>query len=87
MIAFNNNQESDKLKLHKGLKKLLDEILQLDSKKFSIDFEPSEYNDINISDITQIIYDTLYQQNKQTMSLLITKNKNNSLNLIVDIIE
>ena len=89
MIAFNNNQEPNEDKIHKGLKKLLDEVLGLSSSSspLSINFEPEEYNNINISDITQNIYDKLYQQNKQSMSLLITKNKNNSLNCIIDIIE
>lgn len=89
MIAFNNNQEPHEDKIHKGLSNLLNEILGLtpDSTPLSINFEPEEYSNVNISDITQIIYDNLYQQHNTAISLLITKNKNNSLNLTVDIIE
>lgn len=89
MIAFNNNQEPNEDQIHKGLNNLLNEILGLtpDSTPLSINFEPEEYSNVNISDITQIIYDNLYQQHNTAISLLITKNKNNSLNLTVDIIE
>ena len=86
MIAFNNNENSPEDKIFKNLKKLLDEVSGLDSSDL-ISFKPQEYDEVNISDITQIIYDTLYQQNNIAISLLITKNDNNSLNLVVDAIE
>lgn len=86
MIAFNNNENSPEDKILNNLKKLLDEVSGLDSSDL-IGFKPQEYDEVNISDITQIIYDTLYQQNNIAISLLITKNDNNSLNLVVDTIE
>lgn len=86
MIAFRKDENSPEDKILKNLQKLLDEVSGLDSSDL-IGFKPQEYDEVNISDITQIIYDTLYQQNNIAISLLITKNDNNSLNLVVDTIE
>jgi len=86
MIAFNNNEDPTEDKILKNLQKLLDEVSGLDSSQL-LDFTPEEHDNVNISDITQIIYDTLYQQSNTAISLLITKNDNNSLNLIIDTIE
>lgn len=86
MIAFRKDENSPEDKILKNLQKLLDEVSGLDSSDL-ISFKPQEYDEVNISDITQIIYDTLYQQNNIAISLLITKNDNNSLNLVVDTIE
>lgn len=86
MIAFRNNENSDEDKIIQNLQKILNDINELDSSHL-ISFKPEEYDNVNISDITQIIYDTFYQKNNQAISLLITKNKNNSLNLVIDTIE
>jgi len=86
MIAFNNNEDPTEDKILKNLQKLLDEVSGLDSSQL-LDFTPEEHDNVNISDITQMIYDTLYQQSNTAISLLITKNDNNSLNLIIDTIE
>lgn len=85
MIAF-RNESSDEDKIMQNLQKLFDELGDLESSDL-IGFKPQEYDEVNISDITQMIYETLYQQNNTAISLLITKNKNNSLNLVVDTIE
>jgi len=86
MIAFRKDENSEEDKVMQGLQKLLKEIGNLDTSDI-IGFKPEEYDNVNISDITQTIYDTLYQQNNTAISLLITKNKNNSLNLVIDTIE
>lgn len=85
MIAF-RNESSDEDKIMQNLQKLFDELGDLESSDL-IGFKPQEYDEVNISDITQMIYETLYQQNNTAISLLITKNDNNSLNLVVDTIE
>jgi len=86
MIAFRKDENSDEDKILKSLQKLLKEVSDLDPSNL-IDFQEKEYKEVNISDITQTIYDSLYQENNTAISLLITKNKNNSLNLIIDVIE
>ena len=86
MIAFRKDENSDEDKILKSLQKLLKEVSDLDPSDL-IDFQEKEYKEVNISDITQTIYDSLYQENNTAISLLITKNKNNSLNLIIDVIE
>ena len=86
MIAFKKDEDSREDKIMQGLQKLFQEISDLDTSDI-IGFKPEEYDDVNISDITQVIYDTLYQKNNTAISLLITKNDNNSLNLVIDTIE
>ena len=86
MIAFRKDENSDEDKIMQGLQKLFKEISDLDTSDI-IGFKPEEYDNVNISDITQVIYDTLYQKNNTAISLLITKNDNNSLNLVIDTIE
>jgi uncharacterized protein YfkK (UPF0435 family) len=86
MIAFRKDEDSEEDKIMQGLQKLFEEISNLDTSDI-IGFKPEEYDNVNISDITQVIYDTLYQKNNTAISLLITKNDNNSLNLVIDTIE
>lgn len=86
MIAFRKDEDSEEDKIIQGLQKLFEEISDLDTSDI-IGFKPEEYDNVNISDITQVIYDTLYQKNNTAISLLITKNENNSLNLVIDTIE
>ena len=85
MITF-NNEENPQDEVVKNLKKLLDELSHLDFSDHD-HLNPEQYDNVNISDITQIIYDKIYQQNSTAISLLITKNENNSLELTLDIIE
>lgn len=86
MIAFRKDEDYEEDKIMQGLQKLFKEISDLDTSDI-IGFKPEEYDNVNISDITQVIYDTLYQKNNTAISLLITKNDNNSLNLVIDTIE
>jgi len=86
MIAFRKDDNSDEDQVIKGLQKLLNEVSNLESSAL-LEFHPEEYDNVNISDITQIIYDKLFQDNNTAVSLLITKSDNNSLNLVIDMIE
>jgi len=86
MIAFRKDEDSHEDKITKGLQKLFEEIDNLDTSNLIV-IKPEEYDGVSISDITQFIYDTLYQQNYSALSLLITKNENNSLNLVIDTME
>ena len=86
MIAFRKDDNSDEDQVIKGLQKLLNEVSNLESSAL-LDFHPEEHDNVNISDITQIIYDKLFQDNNTAVSLLITKSDNNSLNLVIDMIE
>jgi len=86
MIAFKKDDNSDENQVIKGLQKLLNNLDDLESSVL-LEFHPEEYDNVNISDITQIIYDKLFQDNNIAISLLITKSDNNSLNLVIDMIE
>lgn len=41
----------------------------------------------SISDVVQIIYSTLYQDNKESISITIDKRSNNSIDLIIENVE
>jgi hypothetical protein len=86
MIAFRENDNSDEIQVIKNLQKLLNKLDNLESSML-LEFCPEEYDNINISDITQIIYEKLFQDNSTVISLLITKSDNNSLNLVIDMME
>ena len=43
--------------------------------------------EVNISDVIQIIYSTLYQDNKKSISITVDKRPNNSIDLIIENVE
>lgn len=86
MIAFNNNQNNND-KIAKGLKKLMDAIDNADISDLIEDINPEEYQNTNLTIINDLIYKNLFQENKTVISLMITKNKNNSLDCLIDVIE
>ena len=86
MISFRNNSNSnkpDKNSLEAKLQKLLDIIHN----------EPEYYNgsyheNVDITEIIQVIYDTLYNHpDNKSLHLIIDKKSNNSLDLTIDKIE
>ena len=84
MIAFNNNEpKKGKVSmsdLAANIQELLD-IIYENPKYYSGSF----HENVDISEIIQIIYDTLYN-NKENSSLhlIIDKKSNNSLDLTID---
>jgi len=80
MIAFNNSEHSSEDKILQNLEKLFDELSSLNPNL-------SEHNNITPSDIKNILEDVLYKQNKTELSLLISKNADNTLNILLDILD
>ena len=80
MIAFNNSEHSSEDKILQNLEKLFNELSSLNSNL-------SEHNNISPSDIKNILEDVLYKQNKTELSLLISKNTDNTLNILLDILD
>ena len=84
MIAFrkdygSNNEKSEDLT--EKLQQILNIVYEKDKN-----YPGSLHEQSNISDLIDIVYDTLYKKNKDTIQLIINKNKNNSLDIIIDTI-
>jgi hypothetical protein len=84
LIAFNKDSNfGDDLadKLQNLLDALSDETFDLDIS------DPKEYNNVNISELIDILYKYFYQDNASLATLIITKNPNETLNVAIDHIE
>lgn len=84
MIAFNKDSNFDD-DLADKLQNLLD---ALSDETFDLDIsDPKEYNNVNISELIDILYKYFYQDNANLATLIITKNPNETLNVAIDHIE
>jgi len=84
MISFRDEENRKKRNsLTENLQKLLDIINE------NPEYYPGSFHeDVDISEIIQIIYDVLYNnKNNTSLHLIIDKNPNNSLDLTIDKIE
>lgn len=84
MISFRDEENRKKRNsLTENLQKLLDIIHE------NPEYYPGSFHeDVDISEIIQIIYDVLYNnKNNTSLHLIIDKNPNNSLDLTIDKIE
>ena len=84
MIAFRKDYGSNNEK-SKDLVEKLQQILDIVYEKEK-NYPGSLHEQSNISDLIDIVYDTLYKKNKDTIQLIVHKNKNNSLDVIIDTI-
>jgi len=84
LIAFNKDSNFDD-DLADKLQNLLD---ALSDETFDLDIsDPKEYNNVNISELIDILYKYFYQDNANLATLIITKNPNETLNVAIDHIE
>jgi len=75
MIAFREGQDPNKKeKLLNNLEKILNKIYK------NIDETPT-FEEVNLSDLLEIVYYNLYMQDNNYMNISIKKDKNNSLKL------
>ena len=84
MIAFRKDYGSNNEK-SEDLTEKLQQILNIVYEKEK-NYPGSLHEQSNISDLIDFVYDTLYKKNKDTIQLIINKNKNNSLDIIIDTI-
>jgi hypothetical protein len=80
MIAFRKDQDPDKSE------KLLDKLEKILSKIYE-DFDNDEiptFEEVNLSDLLEIVYYNLYIQDNNYMNISIKKDKNNSLKLKIE---
>lgn len=75
MIAFKDSFNSNKKSnfTNKYVQELIDAI-----------YGTEEYKCVNIQEILDIIYKKMYKDNKQAIQIMILKNPNNSLDVVVD---
>jgi hypothetical protein len=87
MIAFRKgfDPDDDHKKIDESLKKLLEALSEVDEDLPYLD--PKEYFNVDIPEIINIIYNSLYKEKNSLLNLIITKDENNSLNLLIDKME
>ena len=83
MIAFNKNQSNED-KLNKAFQKLMKAVNEVEPESLLDDIEPSTYLDTNLSEIVDVMYQSLFIDNKTSINLFITKNPDNSLDLTIE---
>ena len=84
MIAFRDNTpERKKHKSLEGIKDGLQELLDIiynNPEHHSGSF----HEESNISDVIDIVYKVLYEENNNSLHLIIDKKSNNSFNITID---
>lgn len=84
MIAFKDSFESEEDKIKKALKNLMKAVEEVDTDPLLEEVEPSTYLDTDLSEIIDILYQSLFTDNNSAVNLIITKNINNSLDLTIE---
>lgn len=88
MIAFNKDEnESPEDDLNDKLAELINKIYEeniLDDIISEDMFGDFYYKSINLVEINNIIYKSLFQENAESIDLTILKNPNNSMDLIIN---
>ena len=92
MICFNKNSPhpEDDGEFYKKLQQALDEIYfdqKLEEAELNIAENSEIIEDGNISNLIEVVYDKFYNENSQCLGIVIEKNKNGSLKIIIDEIE
>jgi hypothetical protein len=84
MIAFKDSFESEEDKIKKALKNLMKAVEEVGTDPLLEEVEPSTYLDTDLSEIIDILYQSLFTDNNSAVNLIITKNINNSLDLTIE---
>jgi len=84
MIAFKDSFESEEDKIKKALKNLMKAVEEVGTDPLLEEAEPSTYLDTDLSEIIDILYQSLFTDNNSAVNLIITKNINNSLDLTIE---
>ncbi len=84
MIAFKDSFESEEDKIKKALKNLMKAVEEVGTDPLLEEVEPSTYLDTDLSEIIDILYQSLFTDNNSAVNLIVTKNVNNSLDLTIE---
>ena len=82
MIAFNRN-DGDEDKIEKAAEKLQKILEQIYFASFD-DIDQDEYEQTNLSELLSLVYQSLFVDHHELITLSIKKNKNNSLSLKIE---
>tara|TARA_Y100000361_G_C11161538_1_gene347718 strand:- start:3057 stop:3317 length:261 start_codon:yes stop_codon:yes gene_type:complete len=86
MIAFRDEGSESKTSSEESIKDALQKLLDIiyDDPEY---YPGSFHEDLNISDVIDLIYKILYADNNKSLHLIIDKKSNNSIDITVDKIE
>ena len=75
MIAFKDNFESEENKIEKALKNLMKAVEEVDTQSLLDEVNSSTHLDTNLSEIIDLLYQSLFVDNNNSVSLFVTKIK------------
>ena len=84
MIAFKDSFESEEYKIKKALKNLMKAVEEVDTQSLLDKDDSSTYLDTDLSEIIDLLYQSLFVDNHNSVSLLVTKNQDNSLDCTIE---
>ena len=84
MIAFKDSFESEEDKIKKALKNLMKAVEEVDTQSLLDEANSSTYLDTNLSEIIDLLYQSLFVDNNNSVSLFVTKNQDNSLDCTIE---
>jgi len=84
MIAFRDSFESEEEKIKKALKNLMKAVEEVDTQSLLDEADSSTYLDTNLSEIIDLLYQSLFVDNNNSVSLFVTKNQDNSLDCTIE---
>lgn len=84
MIAFKDNFESEEDKIKKSLKNLMKAIEEVNAQPLLDEFDSSTCLDTDLSEIIALLYKFLFVDNHNSVSLLVTKNQDDSLDCTIN---
>ena len=84
MIAFKDSFESEEDKIKKALKNLMKAVEEVDTQSLLDEVNSSTHLDSDLSEIIDLLYQSLFVDNNNSVSLLVTKNQNNNLDCTID---
>lgn len=87
MIAFRDGWDPNK-DIEVFINKLKDVLGEKSFDHFELHENSSSFHEsVSLSDITQLIYDNLYQKDYEVINITVNKNENNSLDVSLDFIK
>ena len=84
MIAFKDSFESEEYKIKKALKNLMKAIEEVDTQSLLDEVDSSTHLDTNLSEMIDLLYQSLFVDNNNSVSLFVTKNQDNSLDCTIE---
>jgi len=84
MIAFKDSFESEEDKIKKALKNLMKAVEEVDTQSLLDEVDSSTHLDTNLSEMIDLLYQSLFVDNNNSVSLFVTKNQDNSLDCTIE---